>query len=55
MMLPDIFEKHRARHHLTGVTHQILQQLELPPLQLDRHSTARDFVREKVDAQVPNG
>ena len=54
MVLPDIFEKHRARHDLARVTHQILQQFEFPSLQLDRLPTARHPMRQKVDAQVCN-
>ena len=33
MIVPDIFEKHGARHDMPGVAHEIFKQLELAGLE----------------------
>src|SRR5262245_16646819 len=33
--VPDLFEQHRARNHLAGVTHQVFQEAKFARLQLD--------------------
>src|SRR5581483_2171198 len=55
MVLPHVFEQHRAGHHLAGMAHQVFEQFELAPLQLDLPAAARDPMRQEVDAQVGDG
>src|SRR5262249_15627286 len=50
--LPDILEQHGAGHHLPGVAHQVLEQLELLLLQLDAATRPRDRALQPVHLEV---
>jgi hypothetical protein len=52
VVVPDRFEQHRACHHLVGVPHQVLEQLELARLQVDGAAGARHAPRQQVHAQI---
>ena len=55
MVFPHVFEEHRAGYDLSRVAHQVFEQLELAPLQLDRPTVAHDPERQQVDAQIGDG
>ncbi len=52
MIVPDILQQHRPRHHLAGVAHQVFEQLEFLRLQGDDTRAARGLPGQQVDMQV---
>src|SRR5262249_8823663 len=50
--LPYVFEEHGARHDLSRVVHQVLQQPEFLRLHLDTLAAARDRALEAVQLEV---
>src|SRR5271156_6077561 len=51
VIVPDVFEQHRARDDLAGVLHQILEQPEFARLQRDLFAGPRDLVRQTVERE----
>src|SRR5262249_44967703 len=52
MIIPDIFQKHGARHHLARVLHQVFQQAELARLQRQLFLAARHAMRQPIELKV---
>src|SRR5579864_8834902 len=52
MIVPDIFEKHRPGHDLSGVPHQIFEQAEFARLQGDRLAGALYDARQHIELEV---
>ena len=52
MIVPDVFEQHRARHHLAGVAHQAFEQAEFALLQIDHHRAARNAAGEAIEHEI---
>src|SRR4051812_38329209 len=52
MIVPDVLQQHGAGHHLAGVAHQVLEELELLGLQRDRAGAPRSLTRQEVDMKV---
>ncbi|KRC42390.1 hypothetical protein ASE24_21175 [Nocardioides sp. Root224] len=50
--VPDVAQDRRLRQHLTLVSHQELQERELPRRQLHRYVAAPGLVRRRVQTQV---
>src|SRR5581483_7860195 len=54
VIVPHVLEQHGPGNDLTGVAHEVLEQLELPRLQLDRARAAPDLAAEQIYAQIPD-
>ena len=52
MVVPDMLQKHRACHDLSGVLHEILEKPELARLEHDLRTGASDAVGEAIEFQV---
>ncbi|MCY1245775.1 hypothetical protein D9M72_589450 [compost metagenome] len=52
MIIPDIFKQHRARNHLSGMTHQIFKQTKLSRLKRDIHVLPSCRVSKPVKFQI---
>src|SRR6516164_5456898 len=52
MIIPDIFQQHRAGDDLAGMPHEIFEQAKLPGLQLYFLAGATYFVRQAVQLQI---
>ena len=52
MVVPDFLEKHRARHHLPRMPHQVLEQPKLARLKRDGSSRARHHAGKQIELQV---
>ena len=52
MIVPDMFQQHRAGHHMAGVAHQVFEQLELARQQLDRLVAALDRAGQQVELEI---
>src|SRR6516162_93084 len=49
MVVPNMFEQHGPRDHLTSVLHQIFEQPEFARLQDNLLSLPRDLVRQPIE------
>ncbi len=54
VILPDILQQHGARHHLTGMLHQVFEQAELARLQGDILAAAGAAVCQTVKLKICN-
>jgi hypothetical protein len=52
MVVPHLLQQHGPGHDLTAVTHEVLEQAELPGLQLDLSPGAPDPARQQVHLQI---
>ncbi len=52
VIIPNVFEQHRAGDDLLGVAHQIFEQLEFPRLQCNLPLTAGYPARHRIHVQV---
>ena len=52
MNVPDMFKQHCARDHLTGVPHQVFQQLEFSWLQLNQLSATPHRAGQEIKLQI---
>jgi hypothetical protein len=52
MVIPHVFQQHRAGNHLPGVLHQIFQQPKFPRLQRDFLISAADLMGQAVELKV---
>ena len=52
VIVPDLLEHHRARHHLPGVPREIFEQVEFARSQRDRAALPDDGAREQVDLEI---
>jgi hypothetical protein len=52
MIVPHIFEQHRARHHLAGVSHEEFEQAEFARQELDVLRAASHAARQQVHLEI---
>ena len=52
MVVPDVFQEHRSRHHLPRMLHQIFQQPELARLQRQFVLAAHHPMRKTVEFEI---
>ncbi len=50
--VPDLLQQHGARHDLSGVAHQVFEDLQLLRQQFDALAGARDVAAQQIDLEV---
>ena len=52
VVVPDVLQQHRAGDHLAGVPHQVLEDTELPRLEVDRLTRPGDLVGDQIHLEI---
>jgi hypothetical protein len=55
MIIPDVFEQHLARHRLTGIPHEVLEQAEFTRLQIELFAAALHGARQQIHLEIADG
>src|SRR5882762_2741780 len=51
--VPDALQKHRSRHHFSGMPQKIFEKAELARLERDRPAAAANASAQQVHFQIP--